>query len=100
MTDSVGPWTVREPDGYTEWWVEGPSWVFTESNDVSLENEADARLIAAAPKTHSHLVTSERERKLLVAFIVEKLGSDGLSEAAQRIRDDFAKDSPGPAALP
>jgi hypothetical protein len=48
-THTPGPWNaVRSSDG--DWWVEGPSWVFSANNDAGLEREADARHIAAVPE--------------------------------------------------
>jgi hypothetical protein len=48
------PWTPRPWNAVKssagDWWVEGPSWVFSSNNDAGLESEADARLIAAAPE--------------------------------------------------
>ncbi len=55
MAHTPGPWETREsPRNNDVWYVEGPSepngkWLVAEANGRNQTNEANARLIAAAP---------------------------------------------------
>jgi hypothetical protein len=70
---------IFDPDG---WWVAGPSWFYAENNEVGLANEADARLIAAAPELLAAL-------ELIV--LVEDRGSIHLPLEFDKARAAIAK---------